>query len=143
VGVIIEKDDQVLLLHRANVHGAGSWSTPGGHLDYGESPEACAIREAKEETSLDIAEARFLAITNDVFEMEGKHYITIWMQGRYLGGEPRVSAAYEMSELRWFPWERLPESLFLPFRHLLEGECYPPRAFLDRTTWRKSDDHGH
>ncbi|HNT75748.1 MAG TPA: NUDIX domain-containing protein [Anaerolineae bacterium] len=30
VGVIITQDDQVLLLRRANVHGAGSWSTPPG-----------------------------------------------------------------------------------------------------------------
>jgi hypothetical protein len=44
VGIIITKGNQVLLLRRHNAHGAGSWSTPGGHLDFGESPEACAIR---------------------------------------------------------------------------------------------------
>jgi ADP-ribose pyrophosphatase YjhB (NUDIX family) len=33
VGIIIEKDDQVLLLRRRNVLGDGTWSTPGGHLD--------------------------------------------------------------------------------------------------------------
>ena len=54
VGVIITRNEQVLLLKRKNVHGSGSWSTPGGHLDFGESPEECAIREAKEEADLDI-----------------------------------------------------------------------------------------
>jgi 8-oxo-dGTP diphosphatase len=39
VGVIITRDDQVLLLKRKNVHGSGCWSTPGGHLDFGETPE--------------------------------------------------------------------------------------------------------
>ena len=136
VGVILVKDDQVLLLRRKNVHGAGSWSTPGGHLDFGESPEACAIRETKEETGLELSDVRFIAITNDVFEAEGKHYITIWMQGCYIGGEPSVSAAYEMSEVRWFAWQELPEPLFLPFRHLLAGESYPPQALLDQIAWR-------
>lgn len=125
VGIIIRKEQTVLLLRRRNVHGAGSWSTPGGHLDYGESPEECAIREAKEETDLDVSDVRFRAITNDVFEAEGKHYITIWMEGRYTTGEPIVNAAYEMAEIGWFAWDALPEPLFLPFRHLLEGECYP------------------
>jgi 8-oxo-dGTP diphosphatase len=125
VGVIITKGEHVLLLRRVNVHGAGSWSTPGGHLEFGESPEECAIREAKEETGVDIAEVRFRAITNDVFEAEGMHYITIWMEGRHLAGEPAIEAAYEMTEVGWFPWDALPEPLFLPLRNLLDGECYP------------------
>jgi 8-oxo-dGTP diphosphatase len=128
VGIIIRKDKSVLLLRRKNVHGAGSWSTPGGHLEYGEAPEECAIREAKEETDLDISDVAFRAITNDVFEAEGKHYITIWMEGKYTTGEPIVSAGYEMAELGWFAWDALPEPLFLPFRHLLEGRCYPPQT---------------
>ena len=124
VGIIIEKDDQVLLLKRKHVHGAGSWSTPGGHLDYGETPEECALREAKEETNLEIQNIRFRALTNDIFEAEGLHYITIWMAGTYAGGEPIVNAAYEMSAVGWFAWKELPEELFLPFRHLIEGKGY-------------------
>lgn len=126
VGVIIIRDEQVLLLKRKNVHGSGSWSTPGGHLDFGESPEECAIREAKEETGLDIRDIRFRAVTNDLFEAEGKHYITLWMEGECLSGEAVVNAAYEMSEVDWFAWDKLPEPLFLPFRNLLDGKCYPP-----------------
>lgn len=125
VGIIITKDESVLLLRRRNVHGAGSWSTPGGHLEFGESPEQCAIREAKEETNLDISNVRFRAITNDVFEADGKHYVTIWMEGTYTIGEPIVNAAYEMAEIDWFAWDALPQPLFLPFQQLLEGVCYP------------------
>ncbi len=125
VGVIITQGEQVLLLRRQNVHGAGSWSTPGGHLDFGESPEECAIREVKEETDVDITDVRFRAITNDVFEAEGKHYITIWMEGRYLAGEAKINAAYEMTEVGWFAWDALPQLLFLPLQHLLDGKGYP------------------
>ncbi len=125
VGVIVRRGDQVLLLKRKNVHGAGTWSTPGGHLDHGETPEQCARREVKEETAVDVADVRYRAITNDVFKDTGKHYVTIWMEASYTGGEPVVNADYEMSEVHWFEWDALPEPLFLPLKNLLEGNCYP------------------
>ena len=44
--------------------------------------------------------------------------------GIHLSGEPRVNAADEMSELRWFSWGEGPGDLFLPFRNLIEGDGY-------------------
>jgi 8-oxo-dGTP diphosphatase len=125
VGIIITKGQQVLLLRRKYVHGAGSWSTPGGHLEFGETPEICACREAREETGVEITDVHFVGITNDLFEAEGKHYITIWMAARYQSGEAMVGADYEMSEVSWFTWDALPQPLFLPLQHLLEGNSYP------------------
>src|SRR4051812_39121672 len=81
VAALVTRGELVLLLRRHGSHGAGSWSTPGGHLEFGETPEQCAIREAFEEVGLVIERMKFRAITNDLFETEGKHYITIWMQG--------------------------------------------------------------
>lgn len=126
VGVIITRGEEVLLLRRRNVHGSGYWSTPGGYLDFGESPEACALREVKEETGLDITNVTFRAVTNDLFAAEGKHYMTLWMEGAYASGEAVVNAPYESAEVGWFAWDELPEPPFLPFRNLLEGRCYPP-----------------
>jgi ADP-ribose pyrophosphatase YjhB (NUDIX family)/SAM-dependent methyltransferase len=134
VGIIITKGNQVLLLRRHNVHGAGSWSTPGGHLDFGESPEVCAIREAKEETNVTVTNVRFRAVTNDFFAAEGKHYITLWLEGDYAGGEPRVNAAYEMAEVGWFAWDALPQPLFLSLQQLLDGNHYPPENVLPLVT---------
>ncbi len=125
VAVIIRKGDAVLLMLRQNAHGAGSWAPPGGHVEFGESLEECAIRETVEETNLHVADVRFRAITNDVFEADGKHYITIWMEAMVVAGEPVVNAAEEMSELGWFAWDALPQPLFLPLQHLLDGVCYP------------------
>jgi 8-oxo-dGTP diphosphatase len=125
VGIIITRNNQVLLLKRLNVHGSGHWSTPGGHLDFGETPEECAIRETKEESGLDIVNVAFKAITNDFFIAENKHYITIWMQGDYQSGKAEVAAPYESSEIGWFDWDKLPQPLFLPFQNLLSGKCYP------------------
>jgi 8-oxo-dGTP diphosphatase len=125
VAVLVRRGDRVLLLKRKRSHGAGTWCPPGGHLEFGESPEECAVREAKEETGVKVADVRFLAITNDVFP-EGKHYITIWFEGQHLAGEGTAAAVDKVSEVNWFTWDALPEPRFLSLRHLLEGKSLPP-----------------
>ena len=125
VAIIIVKNGKVLLLKRKKSLGKETWSTAGGRLEYEESIEECAIRETKEETGLTIKDVRFRAITNDVFRKEGKHYITIWVEGKYIDGEPKLNAPNESSEIGWFAWEALPERLFMPFRNLLHGKHYP------------------
>ena len=124
VGIIIRRNDEILLVRRKNAHGAGSWSTPGGHLDPGEAPEDCAVREAREETGVEVGSVRFLAITNDIFENEARHYLTVWMEGDYLSGTETVAAKYEVSEVQWYPADSLPEELFLPLQNLIDGRYY-------------------
>jgi 8-oxo-dGTP diphosphatase len=125
IGILITKDDQVLLVKHSNEHGDGTWSTVGGHLEYGESPQDCAIRKTREEIDVIITDVTFLAITNDIFEASEMHFVTIWMAGRYASGTPTIHATNEMSVLDWFSWDALPEPLFSPFEHLLTGRCYP------------------
>jgi 8-oxo-dGTP diphosphatase len=124
--IIITKDDKVLLMKRKGPHGQGTWSTPGGHLDPGETLEGCAAREAKEEVGLDVTDIRFRCVTNDVFEAEGKHYITIWMDGKSTG-EPRIASEEEAEEIGWYAWDALPSPLFLPLENLVKENSYPPK----------------
>jgi 8-oxo-dGTP diphosphatase len=126
VGVIVTQDERVLLIKRQGAHGQGTWSTPGGHLEYGESPEACAARETMEETGVAITNLHALGFTNDVFEESGLHYITLWMAGEYASGEAAVAAPDEASEVAWVAWGALPEPLFLPLWNLIQGKSYPP-----------------
>ncbi|GAC1373869.1 MAG: NUDIX hydrolase [Ktedonobacteraceae bacterium] len=135
VGVIITKNSTVLLMKRQNAHGDGTWSTPGGHLEYGESFEACAIRETYEETGLVVASPIFRAITNDVFVEEEKHYITVWIEAIYVSGEATIHSPREMTDVGWFAWNALPEPLFLPLKQLVSNQAYPSgivRAAMDR-----------
>ena len=126
VACLVTRGGRILLLRRQRSHGAGSWSTPGGHLDFGETPEACAIRETEEESGLRIVAPEFFAITNDIFAEDGKHYITVWMRAEVGEGEPAVRDAAEVAEIGWFDPDALPAPLFLSLANLLAGRSLPP-----------------
>lgn len=120
--MFIFKDDKFLMGQRKNAHGDGSWSVPGGHLEFGESFEETAIREVKEETNLDITNVRFGAVTNDFFEKEGKHYVTVWMLSDYNSGEVKIVEPDKFVKMEWRGFDSLPQPLFLPWNQLLKSE---------------------
>jgi 8-oxo-dGTP diphosphatase len=124
VSVLVRRGDELLLEKRAHIHGAGTWGPPGGHIDFGETPEHTAQRETREETGVIIANLSFLGMTNDVFEAEQKHYITLWFDAMYQSGEAELKAPEEESEVGWFHQNALPQPLFLPLQHLFEGKVY-------------------
>jgi len=62
VGVIIVKDNKVLLGKRKNAHGEGDWAFPGGHLEMNETWEDCVKREVMEETGIEIKNIRFAEV---------------------------------------------------------------------------------
>lgn len=126
VAVLVSASDtkDVLLLKRQNSHGDGTWAPPGGHLEFAESVEACAIRETLEETGLVLTHIRFIGITNDIFAAEGKHYVTIWVEGERVDGEPHVAHPEKVAEVGWFSWDALPAPLFLSFENFVRGQGY-------------------
>lgn len=133
VGVIVLKDNRVLMLKRKNAHGNGSWCFPGGHLEFNEGVEDCAIRETLEETGIRIKNLRFGPFTNDVFKEEGKHYVTLFMIADYDSGEARIIEPEKCDGLEWSEWEKLPEPLFVPVQNLLKSGFNPMVSSLDDT----------
>ncbi len=63
IDIIIEIGDKIVLIERKNP--PYGWAIPGGFVDYGESVEHAAIREAKEETSLDIELIHLFGVYSD------------------------------------------------------------------------------
>jgi 8-oxo-dGTP diphosphatase len=122
VGIFVFKDGKFIMLKRRGSHGAGSWSVPGGHLEFGESFEQTAAREVLEETGLKIKNIRFGAVTNDLFEEENKHYVTIWMLSDYESGEPKILEPEKCDGMAWHDFETLPQPLFVPWNQLLKSE---------------------
>jgi 8-oxo-dGTP diphosphatase len=81
--VIDRQHKKILIGERiGSTHGNDTWQTPGGRLEFKETPEQCAIRELEEETGLIASGAKNTVWVNTVFELNnGKqvHYITLFM----------------------------------------------------------------
>jgi 8-oxo-dGTP diphosphatase len=132
VGVIIRKSGKILLLKRKESHGSGTWCPPGGHLEWNESLEGCARRESKEESGCNIKNIEFLAITNDFFKKENKHYVTVFMKADYKSGNVAVREKDKASEIGWFKKDALPKPLFLPLSNLSKDRSYPKRVWQNK-----------
>lgn len=125
VGVIIIKNDTILLGKRKGSHSSGTWCMPGGHLEFGETFKQCATREVLEETGLNIKNLRLGIVTNDVLKKENKHYVSITMVADYDGGKPRLLEPDRCAQWQWFQFNKLPSPLCLPNRHAIEQEFNP------------------
>ncbi|MFZ5365484.1 MAG: nucleotide triphosphate diphosphatase NUDT15 [Patescibacteria group bacterium] len=131
VGVIIRKDNKVLLGLRTGHHGIGTHSLPGGHLEWNESIEQCAKRETLEETGLKIKNLRHSIYTNDIFKKEKKHYVTVFIVADYASGELKIKEPNREVNWRWYSWNKLPKPLFLPVKHLVEAGFNPFKNVRD------------
>ncbi len=121
VGTLIIRNKTILLGLRSNSHGKGYWCLPGGHLEFGETPEECAIRETYEETGLIISHVRSGPWLNDSFKETNSQYITLLMNGLYNGGEPEVREKDKHKMWQWFSFDELPDPLFLPIQTFLDS----------------------
>ncbi|MET1033236.1 MAG: NUDIX domain-containing protein [Candidatus Saccharimonadales bacterium] len=122
IGVFVFRDGAFLMQQRQGAHGAGTWSVPGGHLEFGESFEDTARREVMEETGLTIKNVRFGAVTNDNFTSEGKHYVTVWMLSDWESGTESITEPDKCLKQAWHTFDSLPAPLFLPWNQLLGSE---------------------
>jgi 8-oxo-dGTP diphosphatase len=119
VGVLIHRENNLLMGLRRKAHGMGSWSFPGGHLEYGETPEECAIRETQEETGLILTQMRRGPWTNDFYPESGAHYITLFIIAPFPGGLIENREEDKCAGWEWKPVDRLPTPLFASIQNLL------------------------
>ncbi len=122
VGVAVLRENQVLLGKRIGSHGEGEWAFPGGHLEFGETIEACAKRELLEETGLQALVLETGGWSSDVMA-EDKHYITLFAVVRQFEGEPKLLEPEKCEGWQWFPLDALPEPLFAPIHTFLKQKA--------------------
>lgn len=120
IGVLVMKDDKVLLLKRQGSHGEGMWGGTGGHLEHLESFASCAKRETKEEAGIEIDNVRFLCVSN-FQDHAPKHYVDIGLLADYVSGEPTIMEKEKCSEMGWFALDELPTPLFGMMSNYIEA----------------------
>ncbi len=120
ISSMVLKEGKILLGRRKGSHGAGAWSTPGGHLEYGETVEVCATRELLEETSLKALSLMPGPYTNDVIAPDGKHYITLFVFITNFEGSPICCEPEKCEGWFWFTLDALPSPLLTPLTTLID-----------------------
>ena len=114
VDIIIEYGDGIVLIERKNPpHG---WALPGGFIDYGESAEAAAVREAREETGLELSDLRQFHVYSDPGRDSRMHTITTVFTAQ---GKGDLVAADDAASARVFQSDRLPEEMAFDHRGIL------------------------
>ena len=113
--LVINDKGEILFGKRKGSHGAGTWSLPGGHVDYGERPADTVRRETKEETGMDIwlvAQHKKCPWGYAIFEKEDKQYITLFFTAQCGSQEPTLVEPGKCEGWEWFPIREWPDPLF-------------------------------
>jgi 8-oxo-dGTP diphosphatase len=129
VGVLlIDDSSRVLLTLRRLPPEAGYWSIVGGKLDYLESLEQCAIREAREEVGVDIAIQSLLCVTEHRLPAERQHWISPAFLAQIPSGSPSNCEPAKTQEVRWFPLDALPLNLTMTASNAIAAYKQRPLA---------------
>jgi 8-oxo-dGTP diphosphatase len=113
VGVVIVRSDgnAVLLIRRRWPPYRGRWGLPGGFVVFGELPSAAAVREVREETSLEVRPERLLLMRIETYPRPqgADRLLSLYYLAEVVGGCER--AGDEVEALGWFEWDALPSRL--------------------------------
>jgi ADP-ribose pyrophosphatase YjhB (NUDIX family) len=114
VDLIIESDDGIILIKRKNP--PDGWALPGGFVEYGESIESASIREAREETGLDVELVRQFHTYSAPKRDPRHHTITTVFVARAHG---RPLAGDDAKEIDIFRSENLPDQIAFDHRDII------------------------
>ena len=109
-GAAIVRDGRLLLVKRLTPPESGSWSLPGGKVEFGESLASAVAREIREELGVEIAIERPLTVV-ETPNVDGQHWIAPVYLARLAAGEPRNCEPDKHDFIEWFPLDRPPAPL--------------------------------
>lgn len=139
--VALRRRDEVLLQRRSGTgYMDGRWCVLAGHVDLGESVVEAAVREAREESGVDVAPEDLEPLTTLHRFLPGgppvEQRCDVFFQAWRWSGSPRLAEPDKASAMAWFPLDALPD--VVPHErqvldHLARGER-PPAVLVVRTT---------
>lgn len=101
---VICRDEQILLCRLGPPEpNLGNWTVPGGGLDFGEHPEAAAVREVREETGYDVRLGELIEVQSEVFESQNgtMHALRFIYRAEIIGGELTVEVDGPTDLVAW------------------------------------------
>jgi len=133
--VFVIQDGKILLIDKKTGFGKGKVNGPGGKLEQGESPEACAVRECQEELGITVSNLQFCG--QHRFQFVDGYSILVWVyRSEVFAGVP--TETIEAKPL-WVPLDKIPyermwedDQIWLPM--LLRGERFQGRWLFDGDT---------
>ena len=134
--VMLLKDGKVLLGHRhpdpekasSELHGEGTWTLPGGKVDFGETLLEAAGREVLEECGIEVGDLEIISIGDEI--IPGKHFVTIGFLCRDFSGGPEIREPNEITEWKWFEMDKLPSPMFFPAKKIIDN-------YLDKRLYKE------
>jgi 8-oxo-dGTP diphosphatase len=108
VGVVVFHEGKVLLVRRARPPSQNLWAIPGGKVKAGETLQAAAEREMREETGLQVIAGKPMHVFDLIESQEGEirfHYVIVDLMAELRGGE--LCAASDVLDARWFAFDEL------------------------------------
>ena len=133
-GVMVFNDKNQLLLGLRNsdelladseLHEEGTWTMPGGNIEYGETFEEAGAREVYEETGIIVKDLEVICVQTD--KNEYAHYISVGMITRNFEGTPKAMEPDEIVKWEWFDLDKLPSNIFSPSKKTID--CYLNHKF--------------
>ncbi len=107
-GILVNDKGEVLMTKRT-IEPVGTWCIPGGHIDWGETPQAAVVREFKEETGLDVEIVGIFNVYGERNRDPRKHTISTVFKVKKVGGELKLND--EVDEFKWFAEKDLPKDI--------------------------------
>lgn len=108
VGAVAVDHQRLLLIRRGHGPGAGYWSVPGGRVEPGETLHEAVVREAMEETGLEVVVDRFLGYVERFGdELAPYHFVILDFAVTVLDPEQPPVPGDDAAEARWVPFEDL------------------------------------
>lgn len=122
---LVVRGDEIALVHRKK---DGLWALPGGFLDPGETFQACALREFKEEAGIDLVAAGLIQsidrpVAFDALNRDPRSRIisgAVLVRISKTGDRPELVAGDDADDARWFGWRQLPR-LYADHNEIVEA----------------------
>lgn len=114
VDIIIEYNGKIILIKRKNP--PFGWALPGGFVEYGETVENTAIREAKEETGLDLVGLKQFYVYSSPDRDPRGHTVSIVFTAQGIG---TAKAADDAQDIKLFSLDKLPKDICFDHQQIL------------------------